>query len=433
MRTDALSEYLEEILMTLTSVRTALRALVTAGVCLIPCTGITPASASTHRASASIKLTEQDYWAFAAISNGINWLINTYHKEHPNVTIARTVIPGDQLVSKFLAESLTNSLPSIAMPDNPAVAALAKGGVLTSISPQVKAWGQWSQYFPASQQATTYKGQIYGIHMGTNDLSIIYNADMLKAAGIAHPPATWSELRADARKLTHGNVYGMAFGVAPGGCGAWQFEPWMWSAGGDLQTPTSAGTVRALTFLTSFIHDGSVSKNVVNWCQTESEAAFLEQRAAMMENGSWNLPDLAKVHNFHWGIVPIPAPEAGAKVVVPVGGEVWAVPHTDAAQQAAAWDFIKWTQQPRILQHYNDMIGYIPVRKDVASQVEKANPLLRVYVDELVTARARTTILGDQYPQYATVLENAIGEALTLKQSPQAALAAAAQKMKAMK
>src|SRR5689334_14877723 len=164
-----------------------------------------PVASQAHRTQAHITLTEEDYWSFTSISNAINALIKDYEQSHPNVTITRTIVPGTQLLSKFLAQSATNSLPSILMPDNPMMQQLAQAGVLAPLDKQVKAWGHWNDYFPGSQQATSYNGHIYGVHMGTNVLGLIYNTDMFKAAGITHPPATWAELLADAPKLTHGS------------------------------------------------------------------------------------------------------------------------------------------------------------------------------------------------------------------------------------
>jgi multiple sugar transport system substrate-binding protein len=410
--------------MPLNALTRTLRPLVAAGAVLsLVASGFaSPIPSHARTAHATINLTEEDYWSFTSISNAINALIKGYEQTHPNVTITRTVVPGTLLLSKYLAQSATNSLPSILMPDNPMVQQLAQANVLAPIDSEVKAWGQWNQYFPGSQQATSYNGHIYGIHMGTNDLGLIYNTDMFKAAGISHPPATWAELLADAPKLTHGSTYAITFVGGQGECAVWQFEPWLWTAGGDLQKLNTPGALAALNLWTTLVKNKWASKSVVTWCQNNTEQEFVLGNAAIQEDGPWNFADLKAHPNIHWALAPIPVPKAGMKPIVPLGGEVWAVGRTDPAQEAAAWDFIKWSQQPSVLAKYDTDLGYIPVRKDLAANLVKQNPLFKVFVSELATARPRTTILGANYPAASTILFNAIQSALTFSSTPSAAL-----------
>ncbi len=411
-----------------------LKPLAAAGVafCIAAASLAAPTASLAQRSRSQITLTEEDYWSFTSISNAINSLIKEYEQTHPNVTISRTVVPGTLLLSKYLAQSATNSLPSILMPDNPMIQELAQANVLAPLDKQVKAWGQWSDYFAASQQATMYNQHIYGVHMGTNDLGLIYNTDLFKAAGITHPPATWAELLTDAPKLTHGSTYAMTFVGGQNECSVWQFEPWLWTAGGDLQSLNTPGAVSALTLWTTLVKNKWASPSVVTWCQNDTEQQFVLGRAAIQEDGPWNLPDLLSHKSLHWAMAPIPVPKAGMKPVVPVGGEVWAVGRTDPAQEAAAWDFIKWSQQPSVLTKYDAALGYIPVRKELAAQAAKQNPYLKVFVDELAQARPRTTYLGANYPKASDALFTVIQQALTFKQTPAAALDHAASEVKTL-
>lgn len=416
------------------SLTRSLKPLAAAGAafCLLASGLAAPIASHAQRTQAHITLTEEDYWSFTSISNAINSLIKGYEQAHPNVTITRTIVPGTLLLSKYLAQSATNSLPSILMPDNPMMQELAQANVLAPLDSEVKTWGQWNTYFTASQQATSYNGHIYGVHMGTNDLGLIYNTDMFKAAGIAHPPATWAELLADAPKLTHGSTYAITFVGGQGECAVWQFEPWLWTAGGDLQSLNTPGARSALNLWTTLVKNKWASPSVVNWCQNDTEQQFVLGRAAIQEDGPWNIADLQAHKNLHWAFAPIPVPRAGMKPVVPIGGEVWAVGRTDPAQEAAAWDFIKWSQQPSILSKYDNDLGYIPVRKDLAAQLAKQNPLFKVFVSELATARPRTTYLGAKYPAASNILYTAIQQALTFSKSPADALSHAASQVQAL-
>ena len=177
--------------------RSVKRALAAGTVaCLLSSAGLAaPVASLAHNGQSKITLTEEDYWAFANVSNAINGLITQYEKLNPNVTIQRTII-STNLPTKLLAQSATNSVPSIVMSGPEAMPAMIAANVLVPITSQIQAWGQWGQYLKSSQTNTSWQGQIYGIAIGANDLGLFYNEDMFKAAGITTPPATWSDLSA---------------------------------------------------------------------------------------------------------------------------------------------------------------------------------------------------------------------------------------------
>ena len=56
-------------------------------------------------------------------------------------------------------------------------------------------------YQSATFPQATYKGGIYGIPDGLNTLAFIYNKKLFAEAGITTPPATWSQLLTDSKKL----------------------------------------------------------------------------------------------------------------------------------------------------------------------------------------------------------------------------------------
>jgi len=67
--------------------------------------------------------------------------------------------------------------------------------------------------YPATDAAGT-KNRIYGLPLSVDTLALYYNKDILDAAGIPQPPATWEEFQADVVKLTKYNANG---GIAQSG------------------------------------------------------------------------------------------------------------------------------------------------------------------------------------------------------------------------
>lgn len=401
-------------------------ALVLAG-CSSTAESDTKTLSSGTGSSAKITLTEEDdYIPTSPQGIAINWLFTSYEKLHPNVTIQKTGIPSNEL-QKLQAQATTNSLPDIAMIDNPNYPVLAATGKLRSLTSDLKAWGLSNAYLPGTTAVVkNSKGDIGGVFIGTNTLAILYNKDMFTAAGITKTPTTWAEFLADAKKLTTPSVTGFMFSAQNNGCSAWQFNPWQWTAGGKDADLTSPGDVKALTFWTSLITSGASSKDVVNQCQDQGMDALVQGQTAMIENGPWSFSTLNADKNLHWGSFPIPVPKAGDKLIVPLGGEVWTLPSTgNPTREKAALAFLKWSQTPKVLSEFDAKLGYVPVQPKLWPALEKSNPQMDSFIASLKNARGRTTQLGLKTPAQVAALGTAIQQAVLGQESPKAALASA--------
>jgi len=278
-------------------------------------------------------------------------------------------------------------------------------------------------YYKNSLATVMLQGKMYGLPMKHNDLALYYNTSMLKAAGIAHPPATWAELRADAKKLTHGHVYGMGLSAINGVESPWQLEPFLWSNGSDLHTIANKGGVEALTLWKQLLDDGSMSKNALNWGEGDLGNQFVAGNMAMMVNGPWELPTLNAAKNLHYGIAYIPRPRANMPPSTPLGGEVWTISSlVSPAHQQAAWDFIKWSQNPQRLSDFMVADGELSAYASANASVVERNPGLKVFAAELPYARFQGEDFGANIPQAFQAVQTAIQSALAGRQTVQQAL-----------
>ena len=66
--------------------------------------------------------------------------------------------------------------------------------------------------------------------------------------------------------------------------------------------------------------------------------------------------------------------------------------------------------------------GAVPSKTAVAEQAAAENPLIEAFVSTVQTARARTALLGEEWPDAATRIYTAVQLALTDKLSPEEAL-----------
>ncbi|MEY9908891.1 multiple sugar transport system substrate-binding protein [Catenulispora sp. MAP12-49] len=335
------------------------------------------------------------------------------------VTVEQTSVPGAALIPKVLQQASSRTLPDLLMLDNPDLQEIAQTGALTPLDQ----YGIDSSGFAKGiLSAGTYEGKVYGLAPDVSTVALFYNKDMLAEAGVA-VPRTWDELKSAAAKLTRPGRYGMAVDANATFEGTWQFLPFLWSNGGDemeLDTPQAA---QALQLWVDLVKSGSMSKSVLNWTQADVHDQFAAGRTAMMINGPWRIAALNKDQSLHWGVAPIPVPIAGQTPVMPLGGEVWAVPQNASRdRQVKAAKVLACLNDPANMLASAEEHFTVPSRSAVAAQYAEQVPSAAAFVDSVNLARARTGELGVDWPKAATGIYTAIQSALTGEQTPEEAL-----------
>lgn len=335
------------------------------------------------------------------------------------VTIQREAVPGASLIAKVLQQASSKTLPDVLMLDNPDLQQIAATGALAPVSDfGLKADG----YAKGIVDASTYQGKVYGLQPVTNTIGLFYNKDMLDKAGIK-PPTSWDELKSAAKALTSGNRYGIAFSAPATYEGTWQFLPFMWTAGGDEKNIATPQTAQALQLWVDLVSSGSASKSVVTWGQADVNEQFVAGNAAMMVNGPWQFPVLAKNPALHYGVVPIPGPQAGVTPVAPLGGETWTIPRTgDQARQAKAAKIVECLNSDANQLALATQRSTVPTKSSLVEGFVAQHPDMAAFSAAVQTARARTGELGADWPKAATKIYTAIQTALTGGAAPDAAL-----------
>lgn len=335
--------------------------------------------------------------------------------------INRTAVPGPTLIQKVLQQASSRTLPDVLMLDNPDIQQIAQAGALAPLGDfGLNADG----YAPGPVSAATYQGKLYGLQPGANTIAIFYNKDVLGKAGV-QPPKTWDELKSAAKKLTNGKQYGFAFNATADYEGAWQFLPPMWTNGGDetdLKSPQVAG---ALQLWKDLVADGSASKSVINWKQSDVNDQFVAGKAAMMLNGPWQIPALQKA-KINFGVVPFPVNQPGQTSTAPLGGEAWTVPETgDKAKMAKAAELVKCMNSDADQMLRAKQGGLVPTKLALGAQFKQEVPSMAGFTDAVAHARARTGKLGPKWPDTAKIIYTGLQLVLTGQAAPADAMAKA--------
>jgi multiple sugar transport system substrate-binding protein len=380
--------------------------------------------ATAPSAPAVTKVTEWDYQS--ADPQMTQWQkVLDECSQQTGITIDRQAVPRDELITKVLLAAQQKQLPNVLRIDNPDLQQVAATGAL---APLTDYGVDLNGIYPNLLDAGSYEGKVYGIAPGINGMAIFYNKDMFAAAGV-EVPTNWAELMDVAAKLTKEGVYGFAFSAPATEEGSWQFEPWFWGAGADLTKLDSPEGVKALQFWVDLVDKGYVSKSVVQWSQGDVNDQFMAGKAAMQQNGCWNLSALEEA-GINFGVFPIPKPDGGA-APGPMGGEVLTIPvNPDPATMEAAGKVVNCLLSDKEMLAWATLQAYIPARTSVAEQAAQADPNLQAFVDAAAAERSRPgppANLGPNYSKVSQPLWTAIQAALSGAMSAQDALTAAQQ------
>lgn len=391
----------------------------------------TPSAASKSAPSTThaITLTEQDYYTSEPGLTVWKNMFQEYNKTHPGVTVNRTDIPAATYMTKVLEEASSGALPNVLMLDNPDVPEVAKTGVLMAL-PQTGDLSP-SDFDASVYKSALYKGKLYAVPFYTNTIALFYNKAMLKAAGVT-PPKTWAQLLVDAKKLTTSSHYGITFqGRADHDDILWEDEPFLWSNGGHVRDLDSTASIQAITELHDLVAEGAASKSVVTYNQEDEVEQFIAGQAAMMINGSWEVPTLApyvKDKKLSYGVVPIPVRVAGQTVRVPLGAEFWSIPKSTPAKEKAALKLLEWMSSPPQVVKESVGMGYIAVVKAAAAEATKQEgPMINVFASEIASGgRTRTEHVGTNYRAISDAIDPLLQDAVLGTKTPAAAMKAAA-------
>jgi multiple sugar transport system substrate-binding protein len=229
----------------------------------------------------------------------------------------------------------------------------AKNGYLADLTNDVKSnkdW-DWSDFQPGPVKSTTYKDKVVGVPLITEQEVLYYRKDLLQKAGIANPPKTLDELKADVQKVSADNPDVAGFVARTDKSAAvTQFSSFLYSFGGDFMDDSGKASVNTDAAKKAYALYGGLlkdygPKNVstdMSWPQamaifTQGKAAFYTEADSLYKNATD--PAKSKVSDTV-GFAPFPAGPAGSK---PYNVPSWALGINAASKNKAnAWKFIEW-------------------------------------------------------------------------------------------
>jgi multiple sugar transport system substrate-binding protein len=286
-------------------------------------------------------------------------LIAEYEKKTPGVTVD---VVGGINDTKIIAALRAGNAPDVVSSfQSNNVGVYCPSGGWIDLGPYLKKDGISDSIFPAGPRYyTQYKGIRCALPLLADTYGLYYNKTLFKQAGIKAPPRTFSELVADAKKLTKKSSDGTykVLGYDPnalfyhGGAGIGTYGPLIgatyFDKDGKSNLARDAGWSRLLEWQKRLI-DYYGYKNLVKW-QTGAGDEFAAShpfengKLAMMLDGEWRVSFIQHEHpNLNYATAPMPVDDAHPELYGSgyVNGTIIGMPKT-GHNRTQAWALVKW-------------------------------------------------------------------------------------------
>ncbi len=276
-----------------------------------------------------------------------NQTVKAFEKAYPNEKIVGKNDPYDPTTyfAKLAAGQQEDGIESY-FTEPPLLIAKHAVADITSLA---HSWQYFSDYIPSIASIVTNGGKVYGIPVNGYALGIYYNRKMFQAVGLNpdQPPTTWDQFRSYAKELTTSSVAGFAE-TSTSNQGGWHFTNWMYTAGGDMESPdgtkalfNSPQGVSVLQLLKEMrFTDNSMTKQQL-FTQADTLQLLATNKVAMVVMAPDQLSTLQAQYQANlkdFGIGPMPQNGGNAALT---GGNLWVFnPKSSAAAIKAAFDYV---------------------------------------------------------------------------------------------
>lgn len=324
-------------------------------------------------------------WGLDKYEKTARGLVAEYNKANPNVTVTYRLIPWTSFYEVFSTAVASGTTPDVST--GATYQAFQFDKAIAPVNNVIDRWkkdGTLAGINPASVQAQVDgSGKQTGLPWCQDSRVLSYNKKLFDKAGVK-PPTNFEELRAAAKELTGGGVYGIGF------CGqtalsAQQLISLMLNNGGGLYSTDCGPSIvndrnaEVCELIQNMVRDGSIPKAAIGWDNTDISNAMGRGAIAMTigEPGLFSaLPNGDDIDVTS----PLTGPH-GDKGTILWETAMWL--YESAKNKQAATDFMTWwlgNEQPLWT---DGGTTQLPVRKSFYTQIKSfEDPRYQKVIDE---------------------------------------------------
>jgi sn-glycerol 3-phosphate transport system substrate-binding protein len=238
-----------------------------------------------------------------------------------------------------------------------------------------------TDFEPAVINYYKYQDKLQSMPFNASTPMLYYNKDAFKEVGLdpAKPPVTFTEIADAAKKLTKKDAAGVTtrYGFGPSIYG-WLFEQLMATSGAPYADNGNGRDNRAA----AVVYNNAQGKAILDWWKAGVDGgyffnpgidndgaanAFNAQKTAMYIESTARLrghiTTIANKFELGAGLYPRPdsKPATGGNIIG--GASLYIMKSRPAAEQQAAWEFVKYAMTPAVQGQWQADTGYYPIVK----------------------------------------------------------------------
>ncbi|HSN10697.1 MAG TPA: extracellular solute-binding protein [Propionibacteriaceae bacterium] len=305
------------------------------------------------------------------------------------IKVTVEAIPWESVNDRVTSAVASGKGPDVTQIGLSQLATFLKGDALADISAEVGSYPNLAEAnFPAavSSKVLNPNGGIHSIPWIADTRVLFYRSDLLSAAGIAKPPATWDELRADAKTLTNAKAKKYGYYIPQ-----WDAPlpvTYTWQTGAEIMADgkvdvTSAGFTEAVDHYLGLYADGSVP-TAADFDQT---AGFINGSAAMLVSGPYlakAIQDQAPDLKGKWNVTTVPTDKNGTSLYAGSNMGVW----KNTTNKTGALMLLDFLANPSTQVAWYASNGDLPAAvKAYEDPKLSSDPLVSVYAQQLKQSR----------------------------------------------
>lgn len=365
--------------------------------------------------------------------------LERFMREHPDIQVVRRETPDaadqrHQLFVQWLNAGASD--PDVLQLDviwTPEFAAAGWILPLDQFEPPV------DEFFEATVRANRWDGTLFALPWFVDVGMLYWRTDLLDG-----PPATFADLAAAATAAR--GAADVQFGFV------WQgaryeglvtvFLEHLGGFGGQIMdesgnvTVDSEAALRALSFMKDQVFEaGNVPRSALTWHEEQTRFAFQNGNTVYMRNWPYAFPLMQDSSESRvagkFAVAPMPASENGQPTAA-LGGSQLAI-NANTEHPDAAYAVIEYLTRPEQMLERAQVVGQYPTRPALYEE-EALTEYLPIPPAEArrIIVRATPRPVTPVYTQLSELLQVRLHRALTGQQEPAAALAAAAEEMRAL-
>jgi raffinose/stachyose/melibiose transport system substrate-binding protein len=268
----------------------------------------TPQATAGFDTGTKVTLTVADGWGTTGTGELFGTIIDGFEAKYPNVTVDRDTTDYDSYAQSVILKGSSAEPPDVMMLETAGYGQgfyqFARSGVLLPLDDYAKAYG-WGTRFGADSNLDVFRfdhadndqwgaGPLYGLPEQNAMITVFYNADLLKQAGLSAPPATWADFEASlaaaksagitpiAQDSSFIHTYMAVWNALSGD--AKPITDWIYGRGGSFDSDTSK---QAAQTLADWEGKGYFQDGVSGASNSDASGLFLNGKALYFIEGSW--------------------------------------------------------------------------------------------------------------------------------------------------